>query len=163
MVIVAIVVILSTIVMVGIQEGRKKARDTQRLSDLQQIQLALRMYKDENGKYPSNGCGNASTTWTGATFTSVTPPSTPCTQYIAGLGDFLNPLPKDPNAVGNRGYIYRTNNAGTAYKIMAHQSVEKGIINQGEQYARCPASCTQTYCDNAATYAFYSSSTAECW
>lgn len=56
---VAIVAILSTVVIASVQEGRKKARDAQRISDLQQVQVALRLYKDENGAYPVVDDGRA--------------------------------------------------------------------------------------------------------
>ncbi len=46
--VVAIIGLLSSVVIGNVQEGRKKARDAQRLSDLAQIQLSLRMYRDIN-------------------------------------------------------------------------------------------------------------------
>ena len=48
----AIIGILASIVMASLNEARKKARDAQRMSDLQQVQLALRQYKDVHGRYP---------------------------------------------------------------------------------------------------------------
>jgi prepilin-type N-terminal cleavage/methylation domain-containing protein len=49
---IAIIGILATIVYASLGESRKKARDVQRVSDLQQVQLALRLYKDVHGFYP---------------------------------------------------------------------------------------------------------------
>lgn len=49
---VAIIGILAAVVYASLGEARKKARDTQRVSDLQQVQLALRLYKDVHGFYP---------------------------------------------------------------------------------------------------------------
>mgnify|MGYP003393650755 CR=1 FL=1 len=46
--VVAIIGLLFSVVIGNIQEGRKKARDAQRISDLAQIQLSLRMYRDSN-------------------------------------------------------------------------------------------------------------------
>lgn len=57
MVAVAIISILSAIVYAGLGEARKKARDAQRMSDLQQLQLALRQYKDAHGTYPDYPTG----------------------------------------------------------------------------------------------------------
>ncbi len=51
---VAIIGILASVVFAGLGEARKKARDAQRMSDLQQVQLALRLYKDVHGTYPVN-------------------------------------------------------------------------------------------------------------
>lgn len=49
---IAIMGILASVVYVSLGESRKKARDTQRVSDLQQVELALRLYKDVHGLYP---------------------------------------------------------------------------------------------------------------
>ncbi len=54
---VGIVAVLSTVVIASVQEGRKKAHDAQRISDLQQVQVALRLYKDENDGYPTGPSG----------------------------------------------------------------------------------------------------------
>ncbi len=52
LVVFAIIGVLASVVIVSLNEARKKARDTQRMSDLQQVQLALRQYKDVYGRYP---------------------------------------------------------------------------------------------------------------
>jgi type II secretory pathway pseudopilin PulG len=52
-VIVAIVAVLASVVMANLGDSRKKPRDAKRMSDLGQIQLALRMYKDVHGGYPA--------------------------------------------------------------------------------------------------------------
>ena len=48
MFVVAIIAILATVVIANVQEGRKKARDAQRISDIAQLQVAFRLYKDAN-------------------------------------------------------------------------------------------------------------------
>ena len=53
LVVIAIIGILATIVLVSLNTARAKARDTQRVADVRQIQLALEMYFDDNGKYPT--------------------------------------------------------------------------------------------------------------
>jgi len=58
LVVIAIIGILSSIVFVNISEARKKARDAQRLSDLDQIRLALDMYHIDHGFYPDNNPGD---------------------------------------------------------------------------------------------------------
>lgn len=54
LVILGIIAILSTVILASISDAKKKARDKERVSDLQGIQLALRMYKDLNGTYPDH-------------------------------------------------------------------------------------------------------------
>ena len=53
LVVIAIIGILATIVMVSLNTARSKARDVRRVSDIRQMQLALQMYYDANGSYPS--------------------------------------------------------------------------------------------------------------
>ncbi len=52
-IIIGIIAVLSSVVLANISDARKKARDKERVSDLQQIQLALRMYKDLRNTYPT--------------------------------------------------------------------------------------------------------------
>lgn len=53
LVVIAIIGILATIVLVSLNSARSKARDTQRVADLRQIQTALEMYYDSTGAYPA--------------------------------------------------------------------------------------------------------------
>ncbi|TSC53530.1 MAG: general secretion pathway protein G [Parcubacteria group bacterium LiPW_39] len=53
LVVIAIIGILATIVMVSLNTARGKARDARRVSDVRQIQLALQMYYDTAGSYPT--------------------------------------------------------------------------------------------------------------
>jgi prepilin-type N-terminal cleavage/methylation domain-containing protein len=57
LVVVAIVAALGTAVIGNLAVGRTKARDTQRMNDLAQLQIALRLYKDANGAYPEYDAG----------------------------------------------------------------------------------------------------------
>ena len=57
LVVVAIVAALGTAVIGSLSEGRTKARDTQRMNDLAQFQVALRLYRDANGSYPEYDAG----------------------------------------------------------------------------------------------------------
>lgn len=50
--VIAIIGILATIVMVSLNMARSKARDSRRISDVLQLQLALQMYYDSAGVYP---------------------------------------------------------------------------------------------------------------
>lgn len=52
--VIAIIALLSSVVVVNIAESKQRSRDVQRKSDIEQIQLALRLYKDANGEYPFN-------------------------------------------------------------------------------------------------------------
>jgi prepilin-type N-terminal cleavage/methylation domain-containing protein len=49
---VAIVGILATVVLVTVQGGKDKSYDTQRVSDIEQLKLAIRIYRDVESEYP---------------------------------------------------------------------------------------------------------------
>jgi type II secretion system protein G len=53
LIVIAIIGIISSVVYASLKLSPQKARDTQRTTDIANLQLALRLYKDENGKYPS--------------------------------------------------------------------------------------------------------------
>lgn len=96
LVVIAIIGILSSVVLASLNSARTKARDTRRVSDLKQIQVALELYYDATSKYPTN-----LTTLVGG-----------------GNGASLSVLPTDPRGAGNgmnegNGYKYAINNATT--------------------------------------------------
>lgn len=92
----AIIGILVTIVYASVGESRKKARDVQRVSDLQQVQLALRLYKDVHGFYPgfqNDGSGTFVPTGeydSGVSINALASAGGPLAPYFsAALGDPL--------------------------------------------------------------------------
>ncbi len=52
LVVISIIGLLSSIVLASLNVARSKARDTQRISDIKQIQSALEMYHLDHGEYP---------------------------------------------------------------------------------------------------------------
>jgi len=59
LVVIAIIGILSSVVLASLNSARKKSRDARRVSDVKQMQLALELYFDSNGGYPSTTQGLA--------------------------------------------------------------------------------------------------------
>ncbi|MCR4285816.1 MAG: type II secretion system GspH family protein [Candidatus Kaiserbacteria bacterium] len=51
--VIGVIAVLSAVVIGNLGEAKKKPRDAKRISDLGQIQLALRMYKDVHEAYPT--------------------------------------------------------------------------------------------------------------
>jgi prepilin-type N-terminal cleavage/methylation domain-containing protein len=169
LVVCAVIGILATVVYGTFDGARKKSRDTQRKSDLKQLELALRVYKDTYGEYPDAGCsvGQDTSKWTGP---GPGPGSgtwyVECNNYVEGIAPELLPvLPTDPLSenISQLGYLYQTN--GTDYKVLVHGSVESGAVSKGEEFARCPnVTCTASQDLNCSrsTYAVYSPGAA-CW
>src|SRR3989338_305713 len=52
LVVIAIIGLLASIIIVSVNLARMKARDAKRIADFKQIQNALALYYDDNGKYP---------------------------------------------------------------------------------------------------------------
>lgn len=91
--VVAIIAILSGIILVSMSGARAKARDAQRVSDLAQLQLALALFNDRCGQYPT---GSLLTTGSSASPCSTASP-------VINLGTFIGQIPTPPGG-GNYGY-----------------------------------------------------------
>ena len=69
LVVISIIALLSSIVLASLSSARSKARDSQRIQEIKQIQTALELYRQDNGRYPASyngsGCGATSpnTSW----------------------------------------------------------------------------------------------------
>jgi type II secretory pathway pseudopilin PulG len=165
LVILSVVAVLSTIVLGNLGEARAKARDRERIASLEQMQVVLRLYKEQYGRYPERGCP---TVLPAAPWASPGPGDASwyaeCDEYVSGvIPDLMSELPTDPTLEDNNnvGIMYSTNAQGTDYKLLYHGGAEAGIITKGEPYARCPASCSQSHCTQT-SYAVYTDGAA-CW
>lgn len=103
LVVIAIIGILSSVVLASLNSARTKARDTRRIADLKQIQIALELYFDANSKYPTS-----------------------LTQLVTSggaSGASLSSLPIDPSGAAmnvTTGYKFAVNTATpTAYHVGA--------------------------------------------
>lgn len=77
LVVIAIIAVLSGLVVVNLAGVRERARDTQRKTELNEVKKALRLYYNDNNRYPAS-----LTTW-GDAFTS-------------GGMTYMKQLPSDP-------------------------------------------------------------------
>jgi prepilin-type N-terminal cleavage/methylation domain-containing protein len=136
-VVVGLIAILSAMVYANFGQGSAQSRDAERKADLQLVQNALELYKQENGRYPA-GCNGAN--WSGESSYAYKCPGSD-TQYIVGLAPkYLSVLPKDPKkgvANSDYGYVYRTNAAGTVYKFVARESVETETVDYDSEFSPC--------------------------
>jgi prepilin-type N-terminal cleavage/methylation domain-containing protein len=61
LVVIAIIGVLSSVVLASLNSARSKARDANRKHSLKQIEVALELYFNNHGNYPSTGATNAIT------------------------------------------------------------------------------------------------------
>ncbi len=129
LVVMAIIGILASILYVNFNDAGGAGRDAKRQSDLRNLQSAIELYKQENGRYPEMGCSPGSDGLSG---------ENDCSVYIEGLApEFISPLPHDPKRGSNVGYAYITNDEGTVYKMMAVNTVESESVGYDHEFNSC--------------------------
>jgi type II secretory pathway pseudopilin PulG len=114
-------------VIATINNSRAKARDAQRKHDLSQIQLALEMYYDTYGGYPSSAWPN------------VDYKITRSLALEPKISEFITKFPKDPNSANNcynNTYLYISNvyndgssNNAKATKYVLYATLEDQNFN----------------------------------
>lgn len=119
LVVIAIIGVLATVVLSSLNDVRAKARDTERLAELREVEKAISAYFNDVGTYPSTGGS-----WWGTCSTYGSHPTSGATGWVPNLAPTYMPiLPVDPKPVGNNGcYLYRSN--GTDYMLIAYLTVE---------------------------------------
>jgi len=104
LVVIAILGLLATVGLGSFQSSQMKSRDAQRKSDLSQIQKALEMYYNDNGRYPLTAdlqtLLNNGGSWSAA----------------GGETIYMKTVPKGPRG---ESYCYESNTNGTYYRIYA--------------------------------------------
>lgn len=102
MVVVAIIGILSTLIVISLDTTKMTARNTRRLADIKQLQIALKMYYADNGFYPTAITGGASLARNGVNYLLRVP---------------QNPLPYNDNGCTNPDYQYKQLEGGQRYSL----------------------------------------------
>jgi len=136
LVVISIISLLTAVGYVNFSESREISRDADRRADLRNLQTAIELYKNENGRYPE-GCRGPNQ-WSGQTGTTYACASG--NQYIVGLApEYIPVLPVDPKKieVANSGYMYTVNPEGTVYKIMVKNTVESEVVTYEHEFKSC--------------------------
>lgn len=145
LVVIAIIGFLASIVLVSMGNSRQKARDARRYQDLRQLQLAVELYANNTGSYPSTG----GQWWSVCNGYTTSGPN----GWIPNLAPtYVGSLPTDPlGCVGSgsiKGYIYRSN--GVDYKIATDMTAEIGDqCGSGKPFydpPRCGTAQTCRFC-----------------
>jgi len=128
LVVITIIGILSTVVLVSLNDARAKARNVRRLADVRQLALALEIYYDKNYSYISaSNCVVVNESNLG----DLTP-------------DTMSVLPNDPGPSGN--YYYGASSDSQDYVIravMEGNTIEGGYPN--DLYG-CSCDAVTDYC-----------------
>jgi prepilin-type N-terminal cleavage/methylation domain-containing protein len=138
--VIAIIGLLAAVVTANFSASSMQARDAERQADIRMLQQAIEAYKNREGRYPEQcavgGQPSGAGFWSGQLGTSYE-----CDdgtgQYIVGLAPgYIPVLPADKKLNGGTsGYVYRTNVAGTVYKVMAMNTVEADDMLQDAAFA----------------------------
>ncbi len=119
--VIAIIGILASIVMPNLSDSRKKARDSERVTEISQIALALESYYNACRQYPSslaitanNGCPSGVT-----------------------LGTFLTEIPQDPLG-STQPYMYAVNGTYDTFVIRAKLELNNSALNNDLDVSSVP-------------------------
>lgn len=127
LVVIAIIGILATVIIVSLNSAKTKARDSKRIADLKQIQLALEMYYNDYGHYPIRH----------AYTTSADCGSNWCV-LATDLANYVSSLPIDPRGLQDtyRYYYDGGESDDYGYGLMARfeYSGNYNLVNDGGYY-----------------------------
>jgi prepilin-type N-terminal cleavage/methylation domain-containing protein len=99
LVVIAIIGLLSSIVLASLNTARSKARDAERLSEMEQLRTAIEMYYSANGYYPLCYGTNTDVCSTEGYAGDLT--------TLQVIPTYISSIPKDPlNVAGQYGYYY---------------------------------------------------------
>ncbi|MDP3965733.1 MAG: prepilin-type N-terminal cleavage/methylation domain-containing protein [bacterium] len=136
LVVIAIIGILSSVVLASLNTARSKGRDARRISDIKQLQLALELFYDSNGTYP---------TAIGTTASSV-----------LVTGGYISTIPTDPSALTAYSYAGLGGTTCTSYHLGANLEVTNNSVLSDDVDAVAGTNCsgtTQTPAASAADFA----------
>ena len=149
LVIVAVIVILTSVGVFSLGQSTQSGRDLERQTNLREMATVLETYKRREGQYPIGS--NGTNQWSGQEGSGhFAGGSSECQgslelnvdAYICGLiPDYRTVLPVDDFVPGEGGYMYITNNEQTAFKLVAYNAIESGdaITPACPEYCNCDA------------------------
>jgi prepilin-type N-terminal cleavage/methylation domain-containing protein len=117
--VIAIIAILATVSVIYFDNVMQKKRDTQRTTDIAQIQNALEMYFRYENRYPDSLSF-------GGTLVGST---TSATTYLQTVPE--NPSPRDDGGCADSEYTYQATDDGKNYQLAFCLGGASGILNAG--------------------------------
>lgn len=142
LVVIAIIGLLTSVILASLSSAREKSRNTRRLADLHQIEIAFRQIEDEKGSLPTVtpliACLGESST------------SSTCWANHAKIGNdtlntqlqkYINPTPKDPSPNRGWGDHYLYYNGNISYNCGANNQSGKYLIWRPENTPKSQGAC----------------------
>ncbi len=134
LIVIVIIGILALLIIPNITSAPKKARDTQRKTDLRAIQKGLEEYFVSNNAYPS-------TAGVADQVLGSTDQTGPLDNAQGGATPIMKTVPKDPKSSGEYVYTYTPANSNTTYTL--HGCLENGG-DTGANTVANDSACTST-------------------
>jgi prepilin-type N-terminal cleavage/methylation domain-containing protein len=136
LVVIAIIALLSGIIVTSLTSSKLKSRDASRVSDLNQIQLALEQYFDRCGQYPTSTPGQPST-YSGPAFPDIGTyngcPLDANNNQIT-LGSYISVVPTDPSTRNNFDYKTNVTASNPPTDFVLHAKLESQEAPQQNSY-----------------------------
>ena len=133
LVVIAIIGSLSALFLPNFMAARERARDTQRKSDLRQIQKAFELYRQDQ---------------TDSSFPASLPTINQCWSSLANCTGnvYMNKFPADPNRTDNGGSYFYSRTSSTTYTLC-------GCLENKADPDGTSANCDATYtCSSGKSY-----------
>ncbi len=147
LVVITIIAIFAGIVIAAINKASGNGRDSQRLVNIKELQVAVERYYDANGHYPCTNTVSPTGACSGiAAFFGNCPgfgshPAFGTNGYIPGLAPtYIAKLPLDPRQTSGGCYLYKSD--GIDYMILVYATIEGAVP---AQYQRPVAPTQQDY------------------
>ncbi|MFA5840722.1 MAG: type II secretion system protein [Candidatus Paceibacterota bacterium] len=126
LVVVAIIGLLATVIFAALSPARLKGRDAKRKSDAHQIILAIELYFNTNGTYPTSGGATAPNAgWSNSSDNSWTSLATQLSPFLGNLAKDPNQS-ADPSIWGVTGAAYSYVSCGPFYMFVYRTEEAKG-------------------------------------
>lgn len=122
LIVISIIAVLASITLFFINDSRAKARDSKRVSDIQQINKAISLYHLDNGKYPDLGtpaCADINS-YSSSCFASSGQGLANWNTLASQLSPYLPILPSDPCPTCTALSIFNTAFAANNFEYVYH-------------------------------------------
>ncbi|MEM9336647.1 MAG: prepilin-type N-terminal cleavage/methylation domain-containing protein [Patescibacteria group bacterium] len=153
-----IISILVAIVYSSFEEARENARNKAVQSELKELQLALELYRAQNGAYPvpsatdigglGSNCQVSNTAFVATSDHTINLPNKiSCRDWMGGLvPEYIDSLPSYSDSQNDQCvFWYLVSPDGSSYKLRAERCAEGASqdtgVQPGDEFARCPLSC----------------------